>query len=251
MRWVIGDIHGCLKPLEKLLAKMKFDPDRDELWSAGDLVGRGPDPLGVIRLLREVGGRAVMGNHEIGALMTWAGLRDRRPDSLAPLLDDPDAGKWIRWMAKLPILAHLPGEDGAPDAWLVHGGIHPAWRKLKKVAKRLNSIDREPKRLRKRKPLRNGIWMHDEELFFAVFARCCTKEGKLSRFTGLPENCPKPYRPWDEFYAGDARVVHGHWAMRGYYRNGNVIGLDTGCVYGGKLTAWCQEEDRIVQVSGL
>ncbi len=247
---MIGDIHGCLEPLERLLAEIRFDPARDELWSAGDLVGRGPDPVGVLRLLEELDGRAVIGNHEIGALMTWAGLRDRRPDSLAPLLEVPEAGKWIRWIAGLPVLVRLSGEDGAPDAWLVHGGIHPAWGSLKKTAKRFHSLDREPERLARKKPLKNGVWMRDPDLFFAVFARCCTKEGAMSRFTGPPEECPEPYRPWDSFYRGGGRVVHGHWAMRGVYRSGNVIGLDSGCVYGGKLTAWCQEEDRIVQVPG-
>ena len=78
--------------------------------------------------------------------------------------------------------------------------------------------------------------------------RCCTPEGKRSSFDREPEGCPDPYRPWDQLYTGSTLVVHGHWARRGHYRRDNVLGLDSGCVYGGKLTAWCQEEDRIVQV---
>ena len=72
----------------------------------------------------------------------------------------------------------------------------------------------------------------------------------MDSFSGHPDDCTGPYRPWDDFYKDDEIIVHGHWGMRGYYRSGNVIGLDSGCVYGGKLTAWCQEEDRIVQVGG-
>ena len=70
----------------------------------------------------------------------------------------------------------------------------------------------------------------------------------MCRHTGPPDECPAPYRPWDRFYAGPTLVVHGHWARRGYYRDRFAMGLDTGCVYGGVLTAWCQEEDRIVSV---
>ena len=65
---------------------------------------------------------------------------------------------------------------------------------------------------------------------------------------GMPEACPPPCLPWDSFYHGEALVVHGHWAARGYYRGARSMGLDSGCVYGGWLTAWCQEEDRIVRV---
>ncbi len=251
MRWVIGDIHGCLKSFRKLLEKIQFDPALDELWSAGDLVGRGPDPVGVIRLLRKLGGRAVMGNHEYGTILSWAGLREQNPNRVYPLFEDPKAPKLIRWMAKLPILVHLPGDGEHPDAWIVHGGVHPKWKNLKKVQKRLDSMKREAGRLSRGKLPKDGSWITDEELLFGVFARCCTLKGDMSRYSGHPDDCPRPFRPWDEFYDGDDIIVHGHWGMRGYYRTRNVIGLDSGCVYGGKLTAWCQEEDRIVQVRGL
>ena len=72
--------------------------------------------------------------------------------------------------------------------------------------------------------------------------------GERNRFDKLPEDCPPPFRAWDSFYAGDALIVHGHWARRGHYRGPRTIGLDSGCVYGGPLTAYCVEEDRVVQV---
>jgi bis(5'-nucleosyl)-tetraphosphatase (symmetrical) len=251
LRWVIGDIHGCVKSFQKLLEKIRFDPASDELWSAGDLVGRGPDPVGVVRLLREMGGRAVMGNHEYGTVMTWAGLREKKPSRPNPLFEDPKAKKRIRWMAKLPYLAHLPGDSERPDTWIVHGGIHPKWNNLKKVYDRLGSMKREAKRLSRGELLKDGSWITDQDLLFGVFARCCTRNGDRSSFSGHPDDCPTEFHPWDDFYGGDDIVVHGHWGMRGYYRNGNVIGLDSGCVYGGKLTAWCHEEDRIVQVRSV
>jgi bis(5'-nucleosyl)-tetraphosphatase (symmetrical) len=136
-------------------------------------------------------------------------------------------------------MKHLAAERGGRDAWLVHGGIRPYWDDLDAVAKDLNH-----------KPRPEEAFFSDD-LMFSVFARCCTPEGGFARFAGCPEDCPDGTRPWDDFYEGDDLIVHGHWAMRGHYRSRNVIGLDSGCFYGGKLTAWCQEEDRIVQVPGL
>jgi hypothetical protein len=83
---------------------------------------------------------------------------------------------------------------------------------------------------------------------FLTRVRCCTASGERSSFDRAPEGCPPPFRPWDAYYAGDALIVHGHWAWRGHYRSGNVIGLDSGAVYGGPLTAYCVEDDRVVQV---
>ncbi|MFY0534815.1 hypothetical protein [Nannocystis pusilla] len=78
--------------------------------------------------------------------------------------------------------------------------------------------------------------------------RCCTASGERSKFDRKAEDCPPPYRPWDEFYRGEPMVIHGHWAWRGHYRGPKTMGLDSGCVYGGPLTAWCQDEDRVEQV---
>ena len=91
-------------------------------------------------------------------------------------------------------------------------------------------------------------WLKSPATAFATGARCCDPAGEISDHVGPPAECTPPFRPWDTYYRGTDRVVHGHWALRGHHRTGKVIGLDSGCVYGGKLTAWCQEEDRVVQV---
>ncbi len=239
MRWIVGDIHGCLEQLDRLLETVGFRPGEDELWSAGDMIGRGPDPAGVLRRIRELGGRAVLGNHEIGAFMTWAGLREKRSLPLDPLYAATDADDLFRWIRDLPVLVHLTTERGVRDAWLVHGGIRPGWCDLTAVAARLNLVPRPLDAFR------------SDELMFAAFARCCTPEGGYDRFTGDPGDCPKGTRPWDDYYEGRSLVVHGHWGRRGHYRTETVLGLDSGCVYGGRLTAWCQDSDRIVQVPGL
>lgn len=239
MRWIVGDIQGCLREFEQLLDAIRFDAGRDELWCLGDLINRGPDSKGVLRLWRETGGRSLLGNHEINTLLVHAGrIPRKRNDTLDGLYGAPDAGDWFALLRRLPVLVHLPAEEAGRDAWIVHAGLDPRWTDLRALASRIESGPHD------------DAWLESEEVACATRIRCCTAEGERSRFTGPPEHCPPPYRPWNEFYRGESIVVHGHWAMRGCYREGNVIGLDSGCVYGGPLSAWCQEEDRIVQVGG-
>ncbi len=96
----------------------------------------------------------------------------------------------------------------------------------------------------------DDAWLEDPDVAFATHVRCCTADGRRSEHSGRAAECPPPFVPWDDFYRGETLVIHGHWARRGFYRGRRTMGLDSGCVYGGKLTAWCQEEDRIVQVPG-
>ena len=237
MRWLFGDLHGCARSLERLLETIRYDAARDELWSVGDLVNTGPDSAAALRLWIAAGGKGVLGNHDIHALRVRAGTRKvRDEDRLNGLLVAPDAGELLAELRSLPLLAFLPGDDVARDVWLVHAGLHPAWDDLDAVARRLDTIPRDETGWR------------EPELRFATRARCCTKRGEMLDDPGPPEVCAGRYRPWDEFYDGEALVVHGHWARRGHYRGERTMGLDSGCVYGGRLTAWCQEEDRIVTI---
>lgn len=237
MRWVVGDIHGCAGALDRLLRAIRFDPSRDELWSVGDLVNTGPDSAETLRLWRDIAGRGVLGNHDIYALRVHAGTRERREDdTLDDLLRAPDADALLGLLRDLPVLVHLPGERQSREAWVVHAGLRPDWADLPAVARRLNAVPRDDARLL------------DPEIAFATRARCCLPSGEILPFPGPPEECAAPYRPWDSFYRGEALVIHGHWARRGHYRGERTMSLDSGCVYGERLTAWCQEEDRVVQV---
>lgn len=235
MRWVVGDVQGCVRELEALLEQVRFDAARDELICVGDLVNKGPDSLAALRLWRDVGGRGVLGNHDVYALCAHSGRMERRAsDTLQPLFDAPDCSELLDALRALPILLELP--DGGAGTWVVHGGIHPHWTDLPATATRLDA------------PHHDDDWLLGPEVSFAMRVRCCTSEGEPSDHEGPPDACPAPFRPWGEFYRGAARIVHGHWAWRGHYRSGNVIGLDSGCVYGRELTAWCLEEDRVVSV---
>lgn len=236
MRWVVGDIQGCARELETLLRVIRFDARTDELWAAGDIINRGPDSLDAVRLWLECGGRGVIGNHEVYALCARSGRWPRKRDSLDALYAADDCDRLLDALRRLPVVASLPAVGLGPAAWLVHAGLHPRWNDLPSVAAALDAGEHDDE------------WLQRDDVSFATRVRCCTVDGVRSKFDRAPADCPPPYHPWDALYRGAARVVHGHWAWRGHYRNGAVMGLDSGCVYGGMLTAWCQDEDRIVQV---
>lgn len=238
MRWFIGDLQGCAREFDDLLAAIRFDPARDELWCLGDLVNRGPDSLAAVRLWRDVGGRGVIGNHDIYALLARDGRWPRKHDTLAALFAAPDGPALLQRMRAMNALEHLaaaPGSKG-PDVWAVHAGLHPLWSDLHALAARVNGRPHDDE------------WLESPELSFMTRVRCCTETGERSKYDRRPDDCPPPFRPWDALYRGATPVIHGHWAWRGHYRGPKSIGLDSGCVYGGQLTAWCQDEDRVVQV---
>jgi bis(5'-nucleosyl)-tetraphosphatase (symmetrical) len=236
VRWIVGDIQGCAREFEELLRLIRFDPDGDELWCLGDLINRGPDSLAVLRLWKSVGGRSLIGNHEVNALLSYSGRRPRELELLEDLFRSPDADRLMGDLRRLPALIHLPAVGVGPDAWIVHAGLDPRWKDLHRTAERINS---EP---------HDDDWLLSPDVRFATVVRCCTDNGRRSDHNGAPEDCPSPYRPWDALYSGSTLVVHGHWATRGFYRTSRTMGLDSGCVYGGSLTAWCQDEDRIVRI---
>jgi bis(5'-nucleosyl)-tetraphosphatase (symmetrical) len=237
MRWIVGDVQGCALELEDLLRTIRFDAANDQLWSVGDLVNRGPDSAAALRLWRDAGGRGVLGNHELYMLGVRQGRWPRKPDTLQPLFDAPDADDLIACTRALPVLRHLPAGDAARDVWVVHAGVHPRWTDLHAVAAELDAHHDD------------DDFLARDDVSFAVRVRCCTEDGKRGKWDREPAGCEPPFAPWDSFYRGDALIVHGHWAWRGHYRGEHTLGLDSGCVYGGKLTAWCMEEDRIVQIA--
>ncbi|RMD77946.1 MAG: symmetrical bis(5'-nucleosyl)-tetraphosphatase, partial [Gammaproteobacteria bacterium] len=124
--WALGDVQGCREALEALLERLAFDPARDRLWLTGDLVNRGPDSVGVLRLLRGLGEAvvAVLGNHDLHLLAVAAGHQPLRPeDRFRDLLEAPDAGELLDWLRHRPLLHHDPGLR----ACLVHAGLPPCW----------------------------------------------------------------------------------------------------------------------------
>lgn len=262
--YAIGDVQGCYTPLGRLLDKIRFDPAADRVWFVGDLVNRGPNSLEVLRLVRELGGAAVtvLGNHDLYLLMVAAGFSRRgKDDTLARVLEAPDRDELLAWLAQRPV-AYV--EEGY---FLTHAGLLPRWT----IAQAQSLADEVAAALTGAKARKFLLHLHgdqpdrwDESLvgwgrlrfIVNVFTRMrfCTPDGRLSlRAKGPPDKAPPGTLPWFRMPGGAGRnhtVVCGHWSALGFYREEGLIALDSGCVWGGKLTALRLEDGAVFQVQG-
>jgi bis(5'-nucleosyl)-tetraphosphatase (symmetrical) len=258
-RYAVGDIQGCDEELQALLGRLKFSPDRDRLWLVGDLVNRGPGSLAALRRVRSLGDNAVvvLGNHDLHLLAVAHGARRRRQsDTLDEVLAAPDREALLEWLITRP-LAHAEGAD-----LMVHAGVVPQWN----VALTL-TLAREVGEALRRDPRALFDHMYGNEpdrwherlsgmarLRFAINVltrlRVCTADGRVDlTIKGEPPPPPSPLRPWFA-HAGrasrEARVIFGHWSALGLVREPGLIGLDTGCVWGGALSAVNLDSERAV-----
>lgn len=261
--YVIGDVQGCYQPLRRLLDALRFEPATDQLWFAGDLVNRGPDSLQTLRLVKSLGPAAVtvLGNHDLHLLARSVGGRAGRLDSLDELLAAPDAGELLHWLRHRPLLHEAPG-------WaLAHAGIAPCWtlpeardaaRKAEAVLQGSGHVEflrhmygDEPRRWSA------GLSARDA-LRFTINAytrmRYCEPDGALEfKHKGAPDSAPLALRPWFALADRkplDAEVIFGHWSTLGqvHWPAARVWGLDTGAVWGGKLTALNLDSRELVAV---
>lgn len=249
--YAIGDVHGCYRELRRLLKVMPIDWDRDRLWMVGDLVNRGPDSLRVLRWAlrtsKQMGDRfqVVLGNHEIRLLALAQGLvRPRSWDTAMDILESPHRDKLMRWLVKQPLLYRRK------DHILVHAGLWPQWTPdtAEKWARRTETALAAGKG-KARKLLDPSVrpgdmnettagLNHALEAFTRL--RSCTHKGKVCRHTGPPVRLPKGCMPWFEVpgrRSAEATVVCGHWAALGLRVQKGLVALDTGCTWGGALTA--------------
>lgn len=256
-RYAIGDLQGCDAELRALLKKIGFRADRDELWFVGDLVNRGPGSLATLRFVRSLGANAavVLGNHDLHLLAVAHGAqRRRKSDTLDEILSAKDREPLLEWLLSCP-LAHAAGTD-----LMVHAGLVPQWSMpltLRLAAEVSAALARDAR----------GLFEHmygdepdewDEELrgyarlrfIINVLTRLrvCTAAGRIDLASkGEPAPPPSPWRPWfehEERRSRDARVIFGHWSALGLVLRPNLIGLDSGCVWGGALTAFDLDEPR-------
>ena len=226
-RVFIGDVHGCADELEDLLEAIGYDPERHALWFAGDLANRGPHALRAMRRVREIAAGAVLGNHDLHLLGVADGSRRlRRDDTIGEVLDAPDRDELLSWLRALPLAVEWD------DVTLVHAGLHPDWKRAGKAAAPLEQ-----------RIAAGDIPWEDESLSILTRIRECDARGRRP-----PEAKPNRLRPWYEFYRGRRIVVWGHWAAAGLVNEARLRGLDSGCVWGGSLSAWLAAEDRIVSV---
>jgi bis(5'-nucleosyl)-tetraphosphatase (symmetrical) len=265
MHYLVGDLQGCCEPLDRLLAKIGFSASRDHLYALGDLVNRGPQSLATLRRLRGLGSAAtcLLGNHDLHLLAVAHGVRRvHRSDTLNEILEAPDRDAWIAWLRQRP-MAHRA------DGWLmVHAGVVPQWDSAMtlqlageiQACLRSDELPAFLKGMYGNEPSRwsDGLRGTDR-LRFAVNALTRirfvqpdgtldleSKEGAGATPTGLV--------PW--FDAPDRRTVgepiaFGHWSTLGLISRPDLIALDTGCVWGGQLSAMRIDGGRreLIQVS--
>ena len=262
--WAIGDIQGCFEPLQRLLVAIDFDPSSDRLVLLGDLVNRGPDSLDVLRWASSTAGvDAVLGNHDLHLLAAASGVRGLfGDDTLRPVLDAPDRDELLLWLSRRPLLRIESGFA------LVHAALHPNWSiaEAEQRARALESVLRGPDSgtllsnyYRAELGPLGSMASEAQQLShaLAVFTRlrCLTDRGALSfDFSGPLEELPAGRTPWwraSGMWRGGLTVLFGHWAAIGVHREPGICALDSGCVWGRELSAYCLDDGRIVQVKGL
>lgn len=251
--YAIGDVQGCYASLRALLREIRFSSKRDRLWFTGDLVNRGPQSADVVRLIADLGDRAVsvLGNHDLHLLAVATGVASLLPsDTFMNLLDSPDSEQLLTWLRRRPLFYR---EDGI-DYSLVHAGLLPQWdtrqaQTCAREAEALLSDVHANELFRHMYGNSPDQWREDlagwERVRLIVNAftrlRFCDPSGRADfRHKGPPGTQPPPLLPWFEVPARRSRsdrLVFGHWSALGRWEGSGVIGLDTGCCWGGYLTA--------------
>ncbi|WP_128113084.1 symmetrical bis(5'-nucleosyl)-tetraphosphatase [Polynucleobacter necessarius] len=268
--YAIGDVQGCAPSLKALVKKL---PKKSKMIFLGDLVNRGPDSLGALRQLKSLqeSGRAecILGNHDLHLLAIDAGLRNTKGlDTVDSILKAPDRAELIEW------IRHRPMALSNGNVLTVHAGALPQWD----LQQTIECAQEVEKALRSKsyKDFLNNMYGNTPNKWSSTLReyerlrvitnaltrmRFCTPSGQMEfeSSEGL-ENGPKGYLPWFQApkrKTADTLIYFGHWSTLGLLRHDNVIGLDTGCVWGGKLTAMeisdsnrDQKKLEIIQVDG-
>lgn len=204
---VVGDVHGCLQELKELLKACQFQNETDELVFVGDLIGKGPDSLEVLKFIKALNARAVIGNHEL-SFLAHQKVPSQRPDWTALSREmGEELEAWVSYIQSWP--SYIEEESFL----VVHAGLCPG-----------RAPDKTP---------------------LEILATIRTWDGEGKNLNNSQDPA------WHELYSGQKLVVYGHWAMQGLLEKPNSIGLDSGCVYGGKLSALILPDKKIIQVPSL
>ena len=260
--YAIGDLQGCHTSLLHLLDEIRFDPEADRLWLVGDLVNRGPASLDVLRTVKKLGDAAisVLGNHDLHLLALAEGFgRAHKGDTLDEVLNAPDRDELLAWLRR----QRLAWRDG--EVLMVHAGVLPSW-----------TADDTMERAAEAEAVLRGPHYRDffaqmygnapvawddglkgvERLRVIVNAftrlRYCSAAGEMEfHHKGAPGTQPAGWLPWFEIpgrRSAEATVVIGHWSTLGLINRQDLIALDTGCLWGGRLTAVRLEDRQVFAV---
>lgn len=267
--YAIGDLHGCYLSLKKLLAEIAYNPQKDQLWFTGDLVNRGKNSLDVLRFVADLGDKSlqVLGNHDLHLLAIHAGKRKARgSDTLTQVLEAPDADALCNWLRSQPLL-HQSKDLGFT---LTHAGIPPAWslKRAKKLAQEIETTLQHPK---KHKKFLKKMYGDDPSVWNSALKGSARRRLIANYFTRMrfcmpdstlefgckndAKSAPKGFKPWFSYpskAAKKSQLLFGHWAaLNGKTGLANIHALDTGCVWGGKLTAMRLEDGQKFSVKAV
>lgn len=262
--YAIGDVQGCFASLQQLVKKIKFDPSHDRLWFVGDLVNRGPDSLAVLRYIKGLGPAAVtvLGNHDLHLLAIWAGVADlHQKDTLQEVLSAPDCEELLTWLRCCPLLFQDQG------FLMVHAGLLPQWtvKQALKLASEVESAlqsenfyDLLPAiYFRHHQTDWQDTLSYEDRLGLTANImtrlRVCTTKGVPEySFKGAPSDAAKGCVPWFDVpgrATKDQAIIFGHWSALGLHVEGNVFGIDAGCVWGRELAAIRLEDQKVFCIS--
>ncbi|MDX3775055.1 symmetrical bis(5'-nucleosyl)-tetraphosphatase [Chromatiaceae bacterium AAb-1] len=263
--YVIGDLQGCYEPLQRLLKHINYIPGQDMLWFCGDLIARGPDSLACLQFVYNLGNRArtVLGNHDLNFIASYYGFgKIQTSDKLQALQQSPQLPELIDWLCQQPLI-HLSHNR---QQLMVHAGLAPEWdiqTAQEAAAEVSNILQTDPvsvlKTMYDNKPERWRDAVTAEQRWrFTINActrmRFCHYDGALElKEKGSPQ-ATKNLIPWYEFWRDKPRpeLFFGHWAsLNGYSPVSGIHALDTGCVWGNELTAYCIETQQRYTVTGL
>ena len=251
--FAIGDVQGCLDDLLRLLERVNFDPEEAQLWFTGDLVNRGPKSLETLRFVSGLGDSAVsvLGNHDLHLLAVAEGFQAEKPrDTLRAVLDAPDAAELLHWLRFRP-LAHY---DASLGYLLVHAGLPPEWdlKMTLGAAKEVETVLRSEgyrdllREMYGSEPAQwhaglEGIARYRYIINALTRIRFCTADGRLD-FThkGAPGSQPPGLLPWFRVPGrrnAEIDILFGHWSTLRDSKTPRAWALDSGCLWGGKLTA--------------
>lgn len=268
--YVIGDVQGCFEALKALLKEIRFDPDQDFIWFAGDLVARGENSLGALRFIKKLVDNGVaatvLGNHDLTLLAYARGIKPiKDKDNVRDVIDAIDSDELIDWIRKQPMCL-FPNEQTV----LTHAGIPNIWdaAKTAELAKEVEAIiahddfevvDAFLKEMFGKEPT---LWSDELEghertrciVNYLTRMRLTDAEGRLeySFKDSLDDPMPEGFKPWFEFESKTAathQIVFGHWAaLQGKTISGRIQNVDGGCVWGNQLMAYRLEDQQMFAV---
>lgn len=249
--YAVGDVQGCHDELLILLDRIKFDPGQDRAWFVGDLVNRGPKSLATLRTIRSLGDAAVivLGNHDLHLLAVASGIsRTKHRDTFADVLTAPDRDELLDWLRHRPLI-HTNGEF-----YLIHAGLPPQWNMDQ--AQNLAREAEEALQLNEGREFLDNMYGDEpkcwddtlsgwERLRFITNCftrlRYCRSDGRIDlKQKGRPGTQPKDLLPWFEVPGRrslGAKILYGHWSTLKFHAHQGTWCLDTGCLWGGELTA--------------